>query len=43
MLIDWFEELADDERNRLDPFDFFLSSKQLALKILELVLDVVFL
>jgi hypothetical protein len=40
MLVDGFEELADDEGNRLDALDLFLSSNQLALEVLLFVLDV---
>ena len=39
-LIDGLEKLANDERHRLDAFDFFLSVKVLLLQVPLLVLDV---
>jgi len=43
VLVDHFHELADDERHRLDPLDLLLRAEELALEILLLVLDVLFL
>lgn len=41
--IDHLHELADDEGDRLDPFHLFLGSEELALEILLLIFDVLFL
>lgn len=38
--IDRFEELADDERDGFDPFDFFLSSEEFSAEVMRLVEDV---
>lgn len=43
VLIDHLHELADDERDRLDPLDLLLGAEVLALEVLELVLDVLLL
>lgn len=43
MLVDGLEELADDEGDRLDALDLLLSSEELALEVLLLILDVLFL
>jgi hypothetical protein len=40
VLIDWLEELAYDQRDRLDPLHLLLRADKLALEVLLLVLDV---
>lgn len=40
VLIDHLHELADNERNRLDPLDLLLSAEELALQILLLIFHV---
>ena len=43
MLINRLEELADHERDRLNPLDLLLRADELPLEVLLLVLDVLFL
>ena len=43
VLVDHLHELPDDERHRLDPLDLLLGAEELALQILQLVLDVLLL
>ena len=43
VVVDDLEELADDERHRLDALDLLLRAHELALQILHLVLDVILL
>lgn len=43
VLVNHLHELANDKRNRLDPFYFLLRAKKLALEILLLVLHVLLL
>lgn len=38
--VDGFEELADDERNGFDPFDFFLSTEEFSTEVVGFVEDV---
>lgn len=38
--INGFEELANDQRNRLDPLNFFLCSQKLSPQVLGLVTDI---
>jgi hypothetical protein len=39
-LVDWFEELADDEGHGLDTFDFLLGTAKLPLQTALLVFNV---
>jgi hypothetical protein len=38
--VDCFEELADDERDGFDPFDFFLSTEEFSAEVVGFVEDV---